>query len=200
MRLRISIVMAVVLLSASACAAGDIDLDLVLDELGTTDLSESDDPGVQAAGETVVEILSVREAEENLARGIAERDPAAIEQARRLRPEDPRYPMHALALSETGEGGTGQQKILAISTIGLIWGQNPDMERSEVLLVSHEMYGNALRDIIKSAPEFEGRAGKVKAYCHFITKTYPEDNTEAFPQRVAFYLALEADRSLCPGG
>jgi len=200
MRLRISIVMTVALLLGSACAAGDIELDAVLDELGTTELSESDDPGVQAAGETVVEILSVREAEENLARGVAERDAAAMQQASRLRPEDPRYPMHELALAETGEKATGEQKALADRTIMLVWTQNPDMSIPEVKRVAGEMYLNALRDVIKSAPEFEGRAEKVVAYCTAIEKKYPEMHTERFPQEVALYLALEADRSLCPGG
>ncbi len=194
---RIATIMTVTLLFGSACAAGDIDLDVVLDELGTTDLSESDDPGVQAAGETVVEILSVREAEENLARGIAERDPAAIQQAGRLRPEDPRYPMHELALAETNGKPSGQQKDLSGRTIMLVWAQNPDMPIPEVKRVAGEMYLDALRDVIKSAPEFEGRAGKVEAYCSAIEKEYPDMHTERFPQDVALYLAVSADFTLC---
>jgi len=200
MRLRISIVMAVALLSASACAAGDIDLDVVLDELGATDMSESEDPGVQAAGETVVEILSVREAEENLARGIAERDAAAMQQAGRLRPDDPRYPMHEFALGETGEMAVGARADLAVRTLELVRAQNPDMPIRAAKRTGSEMYLNALREVINSAPEFEGRAENLAAYCVGINKNYSDEYTKDFPQQVTLYLALEADRTLCPSG
>jgi len=199
MRRRISIVMAVALLTGSACAAGDIDLDVVLDELGTTDMSESDDPGVQAAGETVVEILSVREAEENLARGVAERDLAAVEQASRLRPDDPKYPMYEAAILKASEfdADISQRNGAINRSMILLATQNPKMQLPELVRVGQELNLTALRDVLRSGRDFEGRDRLADAYCKGLTRAYPK-NTEKFPQEVASYLLIEADYSLIP--
>jgi len=188
---------ATVSLVTGACSPGDFDN--FLDAFDTVDLSESSDAGERAAGEIAVEVLSVREAEDNLQRGVAEHDQAAIQQAARLRPDDPKYPLYEAALltqsSTTADAYASNQSL--ITGFGLVAEQNPQMEQPEVIRITQEIYLEALRDFIVSLPEFEGRDRMIMAYCGGITTVYPNDNTEKFPQQVTLYLTLSADFSLC---
>jgi len=193
MRVRVALAIAVVLV-LSACDPGDIDL--VLDDFGSTDLSASDDPGEQAAGDSVVEILSSREAERNLDRAIAEGDPDAANTASNLQPDDPRYPAYEAALN-TGPDNQDAHFDAVGEVAERVTRQDPDIEPMERARVSQELIMNAQRDVLRSNPDIEN-ADRIRAsYCLAINQFYPNFYTDAFPQEVSLFLALEADFSLC---
>jgi len=204
----ISIVMTAVILFGSACAAGDIDLDLALDEIGATDMSESDDPGIRAAGETWVEVLSAREAEDNHARALATLDPDAAHQAAVLRPNDPRYPMtEAVLLQANDRGGTAQSWMSFGSALDLIAAEQeqkaaqqgkPKPSPTELRRIYNERYLDAAEAAIRASTNGEVRDRIIKEYCAGINEKYVKAHTDEFPLEVAEYLAWEADRSLCP--
>lgn len=191
-RTRAIAAIAVMTIGVSACAPGEVAG--IVDDLPTQDLTQSDDPTLRAAGQTPLEILSAREAEDNLARGLAETDLNAVRQASRLRPADPRYVGFEAAVleskSEEEEEAVGRLRTL-------IADQHPDATPTERVRIGQEAYLNALREVIRSNPAFDGREEKIGEYCKAINTTYSSYNLDEFPSEVAFYLAVEADFSLC---
>jgi hypothetical protein len=194
-RSRIAIFAIVAALVSGACAGGDIGE--VLDIFGETDLSASDDQGVRASGDTVIEILSTREAEDNLERGLAENDVDAVIQAGALRPTDPRYPMHqAVLLEANSQPGSPQSWGAMITALGLVSAHNPEKDPNELKRLAHEMYLDALRDAAIASPVEAVRERLVEQYCAGINGRYTTSHTDEFPLEVAIYVAT-ADRSLC---
>jgi hypothetical protein len=194
MRRRASLVVLIALITG-ACGPGD--LDLVLGEGATEDLTASPEPGVRAAGESAVEILSAREAERNLDVALTEGDLDAIARARNLRSDDPRYTAYEAALY-TGQGDAqGPRREAIVETARRITTQDPDITPQARARVGEEMYLTALRDVLLARPEYEGRARALSTYCYGINDFYPQYFTGEFPQEVSLYLALEADFGLC---
>lgn len=198
--MRARLVLALVLvLVATACDPGDIEL--VLDQLPSEDLSQSDDPGERSAGASAIEILTIREAEENLDRGLATLDVEAVQQAERLRPDDPRYDFYEAAIlagADPTDLGANADATRAQTDGGADFGRaHPELEGRAKGLGAVEAYMNALREVISLSPPGDARDRRVATYCRYINNLYPEMFTGEFPQQVSLYLALEADFSVC---
>jgi hypothetical protein len=193
-RIRLATLATVVALVGSACAAGEIGE--VLDIFGESDLSQSEDPGTRASGETVVQVLSAREAEDNLERGLTDNDPDAIAQAGTLRPFDPRYPMREAVLREANRAGDLPGWEAMIRAMGLISALNPGRSPSELKRLAYEMYLDALRDAIYVSPAPTARERMLTSYCEGISSKYVNRYASEFPLETTIYVAT-VDRSLC---
>jgi len=198
MRTRL-VLLIVVALVATACDPGDIDF--VLDEFPSADLSQSDDPGERTAGASAIEILTIREAEESFERGLDEFDLEAVQQAERLRPDDPKYDFYEAAIlagSDSNDAGVRADAQRALADAGDDYrAAHPDMSPVESHRAVMEAYINALRDVIRIAPAGEENDRRKFAYCLYINDWFPQVFTNQFPQETSFFLAVEADFSLC---
>lgn len=212
MRRRLTIAsVVIVMLSVTACGADE--LDGFLDALGTADLGLSADPVQRAAGETPIEVLSAREAENNLARGLMDSDVSAIQQAAALRPGDPRYPMHEAVLLEATDGPGASMALetamalVTINTPGWLDCNSPETLAEEEACNRTikdskrrglEAYLDATLEAIRATADPTIRSALTDRYCEGINSEYPSAHTDDFPQEVSLYLAIQADFTVCP--
>ena len=201
-RPRIAALVVVSALVATACGAEE--LDGFLDALETADLSISADASERAAGETPIEILAAREAEEQLALGISELDPVDAARASALRPDDVRYPFYEAAIlwAEAGGGDANKPAMQAAQIEGMarIIRQEDTFDQIDIQRIAMENQLLAVADVLRKRPEFEDRDKLVAEYCKGINTTYPGSFAERFPAETTAFLTLQADRSLCPSG
>lgn len=198
---RLALLVAVVVV-VSACSGEEIEG--FLDIIPESDLTQSDDPGERAAGESAVEVLTIAEAEENLERGIAEGDIDAVRQAGRLRPNDSKYDFYEAALLAGEDLGENEQAAAdyhaAASRGGFNFGaQHPEVEDPLAQgRLSVEAYLDALLHVIESSPPGEANNRRIDTYCSAISGFYSQTYIDRFPQEVAFYLAVQGNLNLCP--
>ena len=158
-------------------------------------------------------MLSAREAEANLQRGIESNDFDAVTQAVALRPDDPRYRVHEAVMRDANQlgGGKGPLDMAAalIQVSDPSWGEcgsQPDSWRAQEKCVrsvkdarrqAEEMYLDATREAIYAAQDGPVRQRMVERCCEGITSRYVTAFTDDFPLETSLYVAT-ADFSLCP--
>lgn len=165
-----------------------------------TDLTAAEDPDKQAAGHSAEAADKERAAGELLDEGLETKDIAKVEEAAELRPSDPRYPAHMVAL-KIARGDPPTEDLVATwepevrETMRRVHGAHPEASLDEVRRRGTEVMLDALHDtlLILDDPSPE-RDRLNSSYCASL-RSYVGHYEGQFEGEL--YLATSADWDLC---
>lgn len=185
-------------LLASGCSFAEL-LEFVDESAQSTDLTSPEQPpDVNAAGRSASEAENEDDARRLAEQAIEEHDLDAAEEAKELRPRDPRYPLIKVVLL-VAEGNPAPTSEVALAK-ALVEAANPGESERELNRISGELYMDALHDLYASYPRGSEQSNKLKAgYCYTLRlydqdlRTPPETRT---PETELFW-NVYADRQLC---
>jgi hypothetical protein len=191
-RRRLLALLAVASLTLAACDPGEL-LDYVGDAL-STDMAESEDPTLRAAGRSAADVAAEEEARTALDVAVATRDPLDAVVAERARPTDPRYTFYTAVLAGAAdEGGVAFDAIQRGSR--LVVDQHPDLSSSQRARIASEYYLDAVRHVLEADDDFENRDELVHVYCTEISGGHTERFSDQ-PTEVAFFLSLQVNSAV----
>jgi hypothetical protein len=211
---KIALAVAVATLALSACSPGE--LSDFLDEVPGEDLSQSADPALQAAGESVEVIEEIRLVDEQLGGAVILGDVDLIRDAKLGRPDDPRLDLYEAAVLTVGlvpnlrndEDTAIRREVdqAVVSAAQKVHAQWPEASREVVIAIVHEMYIDALLDVITNGPGVGGDSGAaIDAYCHYVSAYRDVDQMAGIPpeigERSAGFIAAghaETFQRVCP--
>lgn len=189
MRRRLLALLAAASLTLAACDPGEL-LDYVGDAL-STDMAESEDPTLRAAGRSAADVAEEEEARTFLDVAVATKDPVDALLAERARPTDPRYAFYTAVLANAAGDSDGAFNALQRAS-RLVVDQHPDLSSSQRARVANEYYLDAVRHVLEDGIDFEQRDSFVRLYCAQIGGGHAERFPDQ-PAETAFFLALHVN-------
>lgn len=183
---------------AVALAAGGCSFDELLDwmdDTGGTDLSRSRDAGEQGAGRAGTETDKEKQARDKITEAIDEKDVEKVREARRLRPEDPKYAAY-LAAFQIAAGEPWKEAVT--STINLMCraiGFPDHASANDVRRRVSEETLDAVHDLLIAYPE--GSPERNRLLSHYCPGLDSYQSTYSGPE-VDLYMSISADYGVCP--
>ena len=167
-------------------------IDFVADE--STDLEESDDRAVQAAGASQDAIDRKREAADHRDRAIQDRSLEEAQAAEEADPDDPRNAAYVAALNSLND----ESAVPALSRmVDAYSALHPDMSGEEIRARVYGLYLDALHDLIAAESGFEGRNRLIDEYCFELSAYDAMSEETVDPAVVDEYFVVSADSELC---
>ena len=149
--MRLATVLTVLALVLSSCGEFVIDDLFESGEIANTDLTASEEPALRAAGESADEWPVIEVAEEKLREGVETLDLGLIREASQLGPDDPRYPVHELAVLSSGPIDTDDLIEPRKRARDAVAAQYPEATTDEQQRIVYELFIMAIADVLDSA-------------------------------------------------
>jgi hypothetical protein len=105
-------------------------------------LTSASDPGIKAAGESSAAVDKDKQAQAVLSKAIEARNPKALDEAIKLRPQDPSYLLAQYVL-QGAVGGIPNPALLQ-QALGLIYAQHPELAVPDQLQLAYIYYLDVL--------------------------------------------------------
>jgi hypothetical protein len=137
-------------LTATSCA----ELTEILPPSGPP-LTSATDPGIKAAGQSSAEVDREKQAQAILNKAIEARNPKAVDEATKLRPQDPSYLFAQYGLQSVVD--RDPDPALLQRAIGLVFAQHPELAYGDAIQLAYIYFLDALQTTnryAKGSPEW----------------------------------------------